>query len=732
MKAFLALLKIDLKLAMRNRAVLFFNYFFPLTFFFIFAQLYDAQQGAAILQVVAMVIVLGILGNGLFGAGMRAVQEREENVLRRYKVTPITPVPLLAASMITGVVLFVPSAILIVFLAHQFYGMPVPGQLASFFIFVCLGSIAFRSLGLIVAAVVNSSQESNILIQPIYMTMLFLSGATIPITFMPHWLQNVTQFIPATYLMTGIGGILQRGETLLANWQSVIVLMVTAVVATFIATKLFRWEKEEKLRASAKLWVLVVLLPFLFLGAYQAWSQHDLVKAKILARDLRRGQTWLIQNARIFVGNGKVIESGAVLVKGGKITEVYDGTFPDAKTLKAEPIDAAGKTVLPGLIDMHVHLGGPGGFYDDWSQYDPNKACERALEAYLYCGVTAVRSAGDKVDDMLKLRQLFNSGEKLGSELFLCGPLFTAEGGHGTEYSKRIPEIARASFDAQFLRIPKTPDEARNMVDELAAKGVNAIKGVLEAGVSGHSFERMNLDLLRAVVEAAHTKKLPVAIHTGESRDVIDAVSLGADSVEHGSFRDEIPDATIAEMKGKGIAFDPTLSVVEGLSDFAKGKTDLLKRSLVQQVTTKELVVGTEHAATNDEMKSMREGLGHYPLSMDLGNRNLLKAWRAGVLLVTGSDAGNLLVLHGPTVQHEIELWVAAGIPAEVALESATSRAAKLLRADDRIGTIEKGKEASLLVVDGNPLQDVRALSSISNVFQKGERVQRSTLFEQK
>lgn len=732
MKAFLALLKIDLKLAMRNRAVLFFNYFFPLTFFFIFAQLYDAQQGAAILQVVAMVIVLGILGNGLFGAGMRAVQEREENVLRRYKVTPITPVPLLAASMITGVVLFVPSAILIVFLAHQFYGMPVPGQLASFFIFVCLGSIAFRSLGLIVAAVVNSSQESNILIQPIYMTMLFLSGATIPITFMPHWLQNVTQFIPATYLMTGIGGILQRGETLLANWQSVIVLMVTTVVATFIATKLFRWEKEEKLRASAKLWVLVVLLPFLFLGAYQAWSQHDLVKAKILARDLRRGQTWLIQNARIFVGNGKVIESGAVLVKGGKIAEVYDGTFPDAKTLKAEPIDAAGKTVLPGLIDMHVHLGGPGGFYDDWSQYDPNKACERALEAYLYCGVTAVRSAGDKVEDMLKLRQLFNSGEKLGSELFLCGPLFTAEGGHGTEYSKRIPEIARASFDAQFLRIPKTPDEARNMVDELAAKGVNAIKGVLEAGVSGHSFERMNLDLLRAVVEAAHTKKLPVAIHTGESRDVIDAVSLGADSVEHGSFRDEIPDATIAEMKGKGIAFDPTLSVVEGLSDFAKGKTDLLKRSLVQQVTTKELVVGTEHAATNDEMKSMREGLGHYPLSMDLGNRNLLKAWRAGVLLVTGSDAGNLLVLHGPTVQHEIELWVAAGIPAEVALESATSRAAKLLRADDRIGTIEKGKEASLLVVDGNPLQDVRALSSISNVFQKGERVQRSTLFEQK
>ena len=597
MKSFLALLKIDLKLAARNRAVLFFNYFFPLIFFFVFAQLFDANQGSAILQVVTMVIVLGILGNGLFGAGMRAVQEREENILRRYKVTPITPMPLLSASMITGVVLFLPSVVLILWLAHQFYGMALPARLVSLLVFVCLGSIAFRSLGLIIAAVVNSSQESNILIQPIYMTMLFLSGATIPLTLMPHWLQNITQFIPATYLMTGIGGILLRSETLAANWPSIAALVVTTLVGTFIATKLFRWEKEEKLRASAKLWVLVVLLPFLLLGGYQAWSQHDLVKARILARNLRRGQSWLIQNARIFVGHGKVIESGAVLVRGGKIAEVYDGTFPDAKTLNAEAVDAAGKTVLPGLIDIHVHLGGPGGFYDDWTKFDPTKSNERELEAYLYCGITAVRSAGDKVDDMLKLRERFNSGERLGSELFLCGPLFTAEGGHGTEYAKNMPEMARAGFNAQFLRIPKTQPEGRRMVDDLASKGVNAIKGILESGATGHSSDRMNLDLLRAVVEEARLHKLPASIHTGEARDVIDALSLGADSIEHGSFRDEIPGATFGEMKAKGIAYDPTLSVVEGLADFAKGKTDLLKRSLVQQVTTKELLEGTEHAA---------------------------------------------------------------------------------------------------------------------------------------
>ena len=158
----------------------------------------------------------------------------------------------------------------------------------------------------------------------------------------------------------------------------------------------------------------------------------------------------------------------------------------------------------------------------------------------------------------------------------------------------------------------------------------------------------------------------------------------------------------------------------------------MLKRSLVQQVTPKDLIAGTEHAATGKQMEQLREGLRHYPMQLELGAKNLLKAWRAGVMLVTGSDAGNFLVMHGPTVQHELELWVAAGIPVDVAIQAATLNSAKLLRADNRIGTIEKGKEASLLLVDGNPLQDIHALSSISSVFFKGERVIRSELFEQK
>src|SRR3954470_839933 len=627
MKAFLALTRIDLKLALRNRSVLFFNYFFPLIFFFMFGFLMHAEQGARILQVVSMVTAIGILGNGLFGAGMRAVQDRETDVLRRYKVTPITPVPLLAASMVTGVILYLPGLIVILVLANRMFGLVIPPNIGSLFLFAIIACVAFRAMGLIIASVVNSSQESLILIQPIYMAMLFLSGATIPLFLFPDWLQLVTQFIPATYLMIGVSGILQHGESVWQNWQSVIALLVTAVVGLFIATKLFRWEKEEKLRNSAKLWVLAALAPFLLLGIYQSWSKTDLAKAKILARDMERGKTWVIQNARVFVGNGKVIESASILIKNGKIAEIYEGNAPEAKALKADIVEAAGKTVLPGLIDVHVHLGATGGFVEDWSKFDPKKAAEREMRAYLYCGITSVRSAGDTVDDTLKVRRLFGSGEKLGTELFLCGPLFTTEGGHGTEYGKFLPEAMRASFIAQFVRIPKSAEEAKQQVDALAAQRVDAIKGVLEAGAPGYAFNRMDVNLLRAVVDEAHAKGLPVAIHTGKSQDVMDAVALSANSIEHGSMADEIPDATIAEMKTKGISYDPTLSVVEAFTSFARGDTSLLKRSLVQQGTRKDLLEGTEHAASKPEYAGMREGMKNYPTSVEMGGRNLQKAW---------------------------------------------------------------------------------------------------------
>ena len=731
MKAYKALIALDLKLALRNRSVIFFNYLFPLIFFFIFGQAMHAERGATMTIVISMVLIIGILGNGLFGAGIRAVQEREANILRRYKVTPITPAPLLFASVITGWILYMPNVLLIFTLAHLLYGMPWPQSMSSILIFITIAIVGFRAIGLILASVVNSMQESQLLVQLIYLPMLFLSGATFPLSMFPPWLLVVTQFVPATYMVTGIQGMLLRHEGLAANLQPAMALLLTAFVGLFISYKLFRWEKEEKIRASAKLWLAAVLTPFLLLGLWQVHARTGIAKTKVLNRQLARSDTFLIRGARIFVGDGKVIESGSVLVRGGKIAEVYEGDGPDPKALNAETVEAAGKTILPGLIDVHMHLGAPGGFYPDMSKYATDKSMLRSLAAYLYSGVTTVRSVGDGLDTILKVRSIVSSGEMLGSDLSTCGPLFTAAGGHGTEYFKDLPATVRSNLERQFTRIPTSADEARQQVDELKKRGVDCIKAILEAGAGGRVYNRLDTGLFDAIAQEAHADSLPLSVHTGDVRDVADAVQAQANSIEHGSFREKIPDALFDQMARQGIFYDPTLSVGEAFKDFAPGKTDLLKRSLVQQVGPPELLRGTEEAMGSAETEALRTSLAQYPIDMAIAIDDLTRAHQHGVSLVTGSDAGNYLVIHGPTVQHEMQLWVRAGIPQAVALQAATWNAARLLRADTRIGSVRPGNDADLLVVDGNPLDDITATERISLVVFKGERIDRTELFDQ-
>jgi imidazolonepropionase-like amidohydrolase/ABC-type multidrug transport system permease subunit len=730
MKAYKALIAIDLKLALRNRSVIFFNYLFPLAFFFIFGQAMHGERGAAMTIVISMVLIIGILGNGLMGAGIRAVQEREANILRRYKVTPISPAPLLVASVVTGWILYMPNVLLIFTLAHFVYGMPWPQSMGSVLIFVTVAIAGFRAIGLIIAAIVNSMQESQLVVQLVYLPMLFLSGATFPLAMFPPWLFTVTQFLPATYLVIGIQGMLARNEGLSANIQSTLALVLTAFVGLFIAYKLFRWEKEEKIRASAKLWLLAVLTPFLVLGFWQMHARTGVTKTKVLNRQLARGDTFLIRGARIFIGDGKMIEIGSVLVRGGKIAEIYEGEGPDPKSLKAETVEAAGKTILPGLIDVHVHLGAPGGFSSE-VKYGDEKTMRRALAAYLYSGVTTVRSVGDMLDSVLKLRSTVSSGEILGADMQTCGPLFTAAGGHGTEFFKGLPANTRANLEKQSLRIPTSSDEARKQVDELKKQGLDCIKAILESGAGGQVFNRLDTGLFNAVAQQAHADSLPLVVHTGDARDVADAVQALANSVEHGSFRERIPDNVFEQMARQGTFYDPTLSGGEAFKDFVAGKTDLLKRSLVQQVGPPELLRGTEAAMASADMESMRKSMAQYPTDMAIAIDNLKRAQGHGVLLVTGSDAGNPLVIHGPTVQHEMQLWVKAGISPTVALQAATLNAARLLRVDNHVGSIRSGNDADLLVVDGNPLEDMTATERISMVVFKGERIDRTGLFDQ-
>jgi len=233
------------------------------------------------------------------------------------------------------------------------------------------------------------------------------------------------------------------------------------------------------------------------------------------------------------------------------------------------------------------------------------------------------------------------------------------------------------------------------------------------------------------VAEEARAQKLPLATHTGDARDVTDAVEVGSASIEHGSWRDELPDTLLARMVRRGVYLDPTLGVAEAYAQYFAGKADALNNSLVQQVVPATVFSGTrDFVLSGKGADAARAAV--FQSSFEQARANLLRAWRAGVPLVTGTDSGNPLVFHGPSLHHEIELWVRAGIPPRVALTAATLNGARLLGAENRFGAIRKGLEADLLLVDGNPLEDIAATGRISLVVFKGERIRRAALFDQK
>jgi imidazolonepropionase-like amidohydrolase/ABC-type multidrug transport system permease subunit len=729
MKGYWELITIYLKLAFRDKAVLFFNYLFPLIFFFIFAEVFNARESGALPQIVSMVLILGILGNGLWGAGIRVVVDREQRILRRFKVAPISASPILISSMVTGWLLYLPALVLILLISTVFYGMPMPDRPLALLVIATLGLMAFRGIGLILASVANSMQEVNILIQLIYMPMLFLTGVLFPLTLLPEWVQVLSQFLPATYLATALQAVFVQHENILQNWAALVSLSVTAILGTFISVKLFRWEKEDKVPVSSKLWVLAVLLPFLVLGSVQLQSRDEIRKAKILARTAERQGSVLIRDAQVFIGDGRVLQSGAVLVRDGKIVQVFrnDEQLPSSKTVSE--VRAAGKTLLPGLIDTDVRLSGLGGLPSATAGRQALPDPFHNMSAYLYTGVTAVRSIGDPVRSTLQLKNAVESGERLGPEVFLSGPTFTAPGGRGTEYFSQLPAAIRASAQAETLRFPTNPDEARRQVRDLTARGVDSISVILDGGPPQSPVPKLTVSVFRAIADETKKQGLRLTVQTGDGADVSEALAVGASCIEEGSSHETLPREPFQEMAAAGICYVPALAATEAFVRLAEHDVSWLDRSLVQQVTSRELLDSTRKALVGAQFRQLSSRLEQFRTAWETAQGNLNSARAAGVVLATGSDAGKLLIFHGAGVHEELRLWVRAGIPAKTALEAATWNAARLLGAGDRIGLIKAGYDANLLLVDGNPLEDISVTEQISMVMFRGGRINRGKLF---
>ncbi len=231
-----------------------------------------AFSGAAIARrfpyLLAEVLALTVMGS-FWGLSVQLVTFREQGILRRFRVTPVSASAMLASSLLSNYFLTLPTVIIEFFLSRWVFHMSGLGNLTSIFVLVTLGTVSFASLGLIVASVTNTMQETQVINQIIWFVFLFISGATIPFPILPGMVQAFAVFLPATYLVSG----LQRAmidHTGVADLGAYMASLVgCALIAFLIAAQLFRWDPEARAPRRAKVWATAAIVPFLLLGAWE-------------------------------------------------------------------------------------------------------------------------------------------------------------------------------------------------------------------------------------------------------------------------------------------------------------------------------------------------------------------------------------------------------------------------------------------------------------------------------
>jgi hypothetical protein len=271
-----ALTKMRIRLAMRNRAFFFFSFFMPLLFLG-GAVVFIGDKRQWVGYVLGAILTTTVMGS-FWGLSVQLVTFREQGILRRFRLAPMGPGPLLASSILSNYFMALPVVAFEIIVCRFVLHMQNWGNLWAIFVLVTIGSATFSSLGLIVASVTNTMQETQMINNLIWMSFIFLGGATIPIATFPAWLQRVSLFIPAQYLSTGLESAATRAVTWAELIEDVIALSLGLFVAFEISRRLFRWEPEAKAPRSAKLWVLAALVPFLVFGTWELTMGNRLTR----------------------------------------------------------------------------------------------------------------------------------------------------------------------------------------------------------------------------------------------------------------------------------------------------------------------------------------------------------------------------------------------------------------------------------------------------------------------
>ena len=398
----------------------------------------------------------------------------------------------------------------------------------------------------------------------------------------------------------------------------------------------------------------------------------------------------LIHAGKLIDGKSDRVQSRiSIVVDGNTIADIQEG-FISSNDFE-NYIDLRNHTVLPGLMDMHVHFGG-----EYLSKAESPLKVEREMEAILATqhalvtfksGFTTVRQVGDSGLVAISLRDAINAGKVIGPRIFAAGKTIATTGGHAAPTNgKALDDYA---YPLPEQGVVNGPYEVYTAVRQRYKDGADGIKitvtgGVLSPAKSGDNpqFTQEEVD---AVVSAAKDYGMWVAVHAHGAEGMKRAIKAGVDSIEHGTFMD---DEAMDLMIENGTYYVPTISA--GVWVAEKSKIDNFFPEIVRP---KAASVGPQISGT------------------------FKKAHKRGVKIAFGTDAG--VQKHG-TNWKEFVYMVENGMSEMKAIQSATMETAKLLRIEDKLGSIEEGKLADMIAVKGNPLDDISILENIEVIIKDG------------
>ena len=274
------LTRMRVRLALRNKMFFFFSVIMPLGFFFLYCGVFAKGIPERVLFYLGPVLGLNVMGS-FWGLSATLVMFREQGILRRFHVTPVTATDMLASSVFANFSLTLPVVIVELASARFLFHVSSVGNLLTIAVLVAIGTTSFGALGLVVASITNTMQETQVLNQLLWLPMIFLSGATIPVAYLSQYVQRVALFLPATYMVSG----LQNGIYFHASLRDLPVqlfsLVVWGILSFFVAVQLFRWEPESKIPRNAKLLAAATAIPFVIFGFVQQYNGKILQDARV-------------------------------------------------------------------------------------------------------------------------------------------------------------------------------------------------------------------------------------------------------------------------------------------------------------------------------------------------------------------------------------------------------------------------------------------------------------------